>query len=115
MFIGFEVMQLGVYHAVANFNIGGQASVNILSEVGMEPGEFCLDAFRKEDNLRVMKGNYKATNATKKRRKILRAQRKRRGWGVGGWVGVWGVGVGVGVGVWGVFLKTFGRGAWTAS
>ena len=24
-------------------------------------------------------------------------------------------GVGVGVGVWGVFLKTFGRGAWTAS
>ena len=25
------------------------------------------------------------------------------------------VGVGVGVGVWGVFLKTFGRGAWTAS
>ena len=24
-------------------------------------------------------------------------------------------GVGVGLGVWGVFLKTFGRGAWTAS
>ena len=61
VFIGFEAMQLGVYHAVANFNIGGQASVNILSEVGMEPGEFCLDASRKEDNLRVMKGNYKET------------------------------------------------------
>ena len=29
---------------------------------------------------------------------------------VAGWVGGC-----VGVGVWGVFLKTFGRGAWTAS
>jgi hypothetical protein len=38
-----------------------------------------LEAFRIADNLRIQKGNVKASETSKKRRKILRAQRKRKG------------------------------------
>ena len=76
---GSETLQLGVYDAVAHFNIGSQAAVNILHQLGLEPGEFCLEEFKMADNLRIQKGNVKATEESKKRRKILRAQRKRKG------------------------------------
>lgn len=79
VFIGSETLQLGIYDAVAHFNIGCQAAVNVLLELGLEPGEFCLEAFRIADNLRIQKGNVKASETSKKRRKILRAQRKRKG------------------------------------
>lgn len=79
VFIGSETLQLGVYDAVAHFNIGCQAAVNILRELDIEPGEFCLEAFRIADNLRIQKGNVKASQTSKKRRKILRAQRKQKG------------------------------------
>ena len=61
------------------FNIGSQAAVNILHQLGPEPGEFCLEEFKMADNLRIQKGNVKATEESKKRHKTLRAQRKRKG------------------------------------
>ena len=67
------------HDAVAHFNIGSQAAVNIFHQLGLEPGEFCLQEFKMADNLRIQKGNVKATEESKKRRKILRAQRKRKG------------------------------------
>jgi hypothetical protein len=39
MFVGFDVLELGVYDAVAHFNIGGKAAVNIFKEVNLEPKE----------------------------------------------------------------------------
>ena len=58
---GSETLQLGVYDAVAHFNIGSQAAVNILHELGLEPGEFCLEEFRMADILRIQNRNVKAT------------------------------------------------------
>ena len=60
VFIGSETLQLGVYDAVAHFNIGSQAAVNILHRLGLEPGEFCLQQ-KMADNLRIQNGNVKAT------------------------------------------------------
>ena len=40
--------------------------------------QFCLEAFRIADNLRIQKGNMKASERSKKRRKILRAQKNGR-------------------------------------
>ena len=78
-FIGSEALQLGVYDAVAHFNSGNQAGLNILSQAGIEPGEFCVVAFRQAGNLTIHKANYKSAETNKKRRKIRRARRKRKG------------------------------------
>ena len=36
--MGLDVLQLGVYDAVPDFNIGAEAAVKIFDEVNMEPG-----------------------------------------------------------------------------
>ena len=47
MFVGSETLQLGVYDAVAHFNIGCQAAVNVLTNLGMEPGNSVLSNQKK--------------------------------------------------------------------
>jgi hypothetical protein len=39
MFVGFDLLGFGVYDAVAHFNIGAEAAVNIFKEVNLEPKE----------------------------------------------------------------------------
>ena len=41
MFVGSDILHLCIYNVVATFNIGCQASLNILEEAGIEPGKFC--------------------------------------------------------------------------
>ena len=41
VFVGPETSQLGIYDAVALF--GCQASVKILEELGISPGNYCTD------------------------------------------------------------------------
>jgi hypothetical protein len=79
VFVGPDVLQLGVYDAVAHFNVGCQAAVNVLTSMGMEPGVLCLEEMNGADKLRVKTGNYKAEVKNKKKRKILRARRKQKG------------------------------------
>ena len=67
-FIGSEALQLGVFDAIAHFNIGCQSGLNILSEAGLEPGELCVAAFRQAENLRIHKANYKSAENNKKQR-----------------------------------------------
>ena len=45
VFVGAEVLQLGIYDALAHFNIGCQASVMILEKLGISPGLYCLNEF----------------------------------------------------------------------
>jgi hypothetical protein len=40
VFVGSDTLHLRIYNAVATFNIGCQASLNILKEAGIEPGKF---------------------------------------------------------------------------
>ena len=35
IFVGFDVLQFGVYDAVAHFNIGAEAAVEIFKEVNL--------------------------------------------------------------------------------
>ena len=78
VFVGSDTLHLGIYNAVATFNIGCQASLNILKEAGIEPGKFCTKEMRCTDLVRVQKANYKAKEEIKVRRKIIRAARKHR-------------------------------------
>ena len=78
VFVGSDVLKLGVYDAVAHFNIGSQAALNVLELLGIDPGEFCLAELQKADNERVQKADVKVREDNKKKRKIQRAQKKKK-------------------------------------
>jgi len=65
VFNGAEVLQLGIYDAVAHFNIGCQATVKILEELGLSPGQYCLTESQKADSVRVFNANYKEQEVNK--------------------------------------------------
>ena len=45
--VSFSQLQLGVYDAVANFNIGRKASILIFKKINMIPGKYFLEGYRK--------------------------------------------------------------------
>lgn len=61
-FPGSEALQLGVYDAVAHFNSGNQAGLNVLSEARIEHDGFCVVAFRQADNLRRLHKKMRVEN-----------------------------------------------------
>ena len=74
VFVEAEILELGVYDAVSHFNIGSQAALDILTNTGIEPGEFCVEEMRNNDKLRVNKAVYKERDTSKRKRKLLRAR-----------------------------------------
>lgn len=78
VFVGADVLNFGAYDGVAHFNIGNKAAENILSELGLIPGHFFNESLRKGDKLRVKKAEHRNTPEVKKRRKILRGQKKKK-------------------------------------
>ena len=74
---GSDVLKLGVYDAVAHFNIGSQAALNVLELLEIDPGTFCLAELHHQDQERVHKAEFKAQEENKKKRKIRRARKKK--------------------------------------
>lgn len=77
-FVGSDVLQFGVYDAVAHFNMGSGTSAKIMEELGLEPGYFFQEGNRKADKLRVAKADHRKKAEVKKRRKVLRGQKKKK-------------------------------------
>ena len=69
--IGADVLQLGVYDAVAHFSIGSLASVNILNKMAMVPGKYFEEGMKKADKEQIAEANHKNKAETKKRRKVI--------------------------------------------
>ena len=59
VFVGPETLKLGIYDAVAHFNIECQASVKILKELGISPSHYCKDEAQRADSVQVLNANYK--------------------------------------------------------
>ena len=55
MFVGTSAFHLGVYDAVAYFNIGGKATAEVFKVLGINPAAFCTAEVREADRLRVAK------------------------------------------------------------
>ena len=72
IFVGADVLDFGAYDAVAHFNIGSKAATKIFNET-------CFGARTIfSDKKRVKKADHRNTPAVKKRRKILRGQKRRK-------------------------------------
>ena len=78
VFVGSEVLQLGVYDAVAHFNIGSRAAIKVFESLGIPPGEFCINECQQLDKIRVLKAEYKFQEKNKTRRRLLRGKRKKK-------------------------------------
>ena len=77
-YVSFSQLQLGVYDAVANFNIGRKASILIFEKLNMIPGKYCLEGCRKINEKRLFASKYGNLEATKTRRKIRRGKAKNK-------------------------------------
>ena len=77
-FVGSDVLEFGVYDAVAHFNMGSGTAAKIMQELGLEPGYYFQEGTRKADEQRVTKADHRTKAAVKKQRKVLRGQKKKK-------------------------------------
>ena len=75
-FVSLQLLKLGVYDAVANFNVGRKASVLIYEKLGIIPGTYTLQGCRKINRKRLFTSKYANLETTKSRRKIRRGATK---------------------------------------
>jgi len=78
VFVGADVLELGIYDAVAHYNVGSNAAADILSELGLVPGHFFEEGVKNADTKRVKKADHRHNPEIKKRRKVLRGQKKKK-------------------------------------
>ena len=78
VYVGRETLEMGVYDAVAYFNIGTSAVLTLFHALGIPPGKFTEAGCRQQDQVRVHLAQRKSRPDTKKRRKVLRGLRKRK-------------------------------------
>ena len=79
IFVGLDVLEFGVYDAVAHFNIGAEAAVSIFKELNLDPGKYFLKGMRKINNEQIAKADFKAKEVNKKQRKNMRGLKKKKG------------------------------------
>ena len=77
-YIGFTQLEIGVYDAVANFNDGRSASIDILKQMGLEPGINCELACKSINEKRINNSLMKSTDISKIRRKVIRGRKKQK-------------------------------------
>ena len=78
MYVGRESLEMGLYDAVAYFNIGSSAVLKLFDALGIPPGKFTETGCRQMDHGCVLMAQRKSQCDTKKRRKVLRGLRKRK-------------------------------------
>lgn len=77
-YVSFSQLELGVYDAVANFNIGRKASISTYEKLNMAPGIYSLNGCKTINRKRLFASTYKNCESTIKRRKIRRGKTKRK-------------------------------------
>ena len=66
-FVGSDVLQLGVHDAIAHFNIGCEASIQVLKNIGINPGKYCEAECSRYDDMISKKADYKEQDNVKLR------------------------------------------------
>ena len=74
----FQQLDFGVYDAVAHFNIGRKATILIFEKLNMVPGRYTLKGCATLNKKRLFHAEYKNKESSRKRRKIIRGQKKSK-------------------------------------
>lgn len=78
VYVGREILEMGLYDAVAYINIGTSAVLKLFDALGIPPRKFTEAGCRQQDQAHVHLTQGKSKGDTKRRRKVLRGQRKRK-------------------------------------
>ena len=73
---GLPTVQTALYLAIGIFNDGGRTILDVLEELGIAPGNYCVSFYKQLDKRRLYHAAYKSSEKAKIRRKTLR-NRKR--------------------------------------
>lgn len=77
VFVMKETLELGVYEAVATYNKGNVARIEILQKLGISPGQQCVSMMKKFDETRLKKAEKAVQEIEKKCRKKNTLARKK--------------------------------------
>jgi hypothetical protein len=66
-FAGSDVLQLGVHDAIAHFNIGCEASFQVLKNIGINSGKYCEAECSRYHDMISKKADYKEQDNVKLR------------------------------------------------
>ena len=76
VFVDPEILQLGIYDAVAHCNIRYQASVKVLEELGISLCHYCKDEAQQADSVWVLKASCKEWEVNKSQQRLLPCKKK---------------------------------------
>ena len=77
-YVGKDILDFAVYDAAANFNDGRQGTIDLFKQLNIRPGYHTTISCYMLNKRRVDSAKYKSTESTKKRRKLIRAQKKTK-------------------------------------
>ena len=77
VFVGADLLEFGLFDAINHFNIGARAVLLLLKALKISPGKYTEEGCRHLDMDRIRGAEYKHSEERKKRRKVLRGQRKK--------------------------------------
>lgn len=78
-YCALSTLKLCVYDAVASYNYGGLATIDIFSYLRMEPGYFTTKMCEQMNITRKYVSAYKNMDTSKKQRKLIRGKKKKKG------------------------------------
>ena len=73
-----HILTFGVYDAIAHFNYGAKASLDILKLLNVEPGIYMTQMADLVNKERKQSSSYRMSDPVKKRRKVIRHRRKKK-------------------------------------
>ena len=77
-YVSLTQLELGVYDAVTNFNIGKKASVLIYEKLNLIPGTFTLQGCDTINRKRLFTSKYKEMDSRKKRKKYAVVKQSKK-------------------------------------
>ena len=77
-FVGTVHVELAMYDAIAHFNIGQKAFLNILEQLKMNPGLYTLKGCQQLNENRINNTIYKTQDKQKIKRKVIRGAKKKK-------------------------------------
>ena len=77
-YVGRDTFEFGVFDAVAHFNLGAVAAINVYKECGIAPGKYTRESCKLRNQRRLYFAESKEKEKSKLRRKQLRGKRKSK-------------------------------------
>ena len=77
VFVGKDLLELGLFDAVAHFNMGSQSALQLHEALGIKPGAFTMKGCEEMNKDRLHVAEYHERETSKKRKKGAEEKKKK--------------------------------------